>query len=204
MSSKLDRSAIVAGAGLVASIFTTLVKKVREQGGTDEDIHRLATPDGEKILDEFIKLIVGGTRQTFKVLVDYTKTLAEMIKAGQYDWVNENITQDHFSVHGSGQKEVEIVLFHFNRDIASEQVIVEMEQAGFRPAKVEELLSLGASYPDLQKQFPVVALGSVWQGPRVLRYVPFLYRDGAERRFLDLSWSGHGWRGRSRFAAVRK
>ena len=67
MASKLDKSMIVAGAGLVASIFTALTKKVREKGGTDEDIHRLVRPDGEEILDKVADLIVTVKRQVFKV-----------------------------------------------------------------------------------------------------------------------------------------
>ena len=34
--------------------------------------------------------------QTFKVLVDYTQPLEEMIEEGNYDWVNPNITENHF------------------------------------------------------------------------------------------------------------
>ncbi|MDP2910681.1 MAG: hypothetical protein Q8N58_02775 [bacterium] len=202
MSSKLDKSMIVAGAGLVASIFTTFVKKVREKGGTDEDIHRLATPDGEAVLEKIADIIVSSKHQVFKVMVDYAKTLEEMIKDGQYDWVNHDIASDHFLVTGTGQKETEITFFHFNRVISSDNAIVEMAKAGYLPALVEELLTLGAAYKELQKQFPIVALGSVWQYPDGDRYVPCLPWDGRERR-LDLHWFEDGWRERWRFAAVR-
>lgn len=202
MSSKLDKSVIVAGAGLVASIFTMLVKKVREAGGTDEDIHRLATPEGENLLAKIADLIVGNVRQTFRVLVDYSKSLAEMIQAGHYDWKNDDITQDHFPIKGSGQQEVEVVLFHFGRNISSDDAIAEMKKAGYRPAKIEELLALGASQPELQKQYPIVGLGSVWQIPYGDRSVPFLIRRGA-RRFLYLLWFGRDWDESCRFAAVR-
>jgi len=202
MSSKLDKSAIVGGAGLVASIFTMLVKKVREAGGTDEDIHRLATPEGENLLAKIAYLIVGNVRQTFKVLVDYSKTLAEMIQAGHYDWVNSDITSDHFPVKGSGQQEKEVVLFHFGRNISSDDAIAEMTKAGYRPAKVEELLDLGASQPELQKQFPIVGLGSAWQHPNGHRYVPSLYWFDAKRN-LDLLWFESDWDEDYHFAAVR-
>jgi hypothetical protein len=78
-----------------------------------------------------------------------------------------------------------------------------MEKAGYRPARIEELLALGASQPELQKEFPIVALASVWRGPGGDRRVPYLRWDVAGRR-LDLSWFEYGWTGDYRFAAVRK
>ena len=202
MSSKLDKSAIVAGAGLAASIFIALVKKVLELGGTDEDIHRLATPDGETILGKVAEIIVGKVHQAFKVVVDYTKTLKEMVLVGKYDWVNENITQDHFPIQGSGKQEVQVALFHFGKIMASDQIIAEMEKQGYRSTRIEELLALGASQLELQRQFPIVALGSVWRGPYGDRGVPVLDRGDARRR-LGLHWLEHEWHESYRFAAVR-
>ena len=142
-------------------------------------------------------------RQTFKVLVDYVKSLREMIQVGKYDWVNDDITSDHLPITGSGQEEKEITFFHFNRRISSDGTIAEMEKAGYRPALVEELLALGAAEKELQKQFPINALGSVWQSPRGYRRVPYLVWAGGGR-ILSLAWFGGAWDGRWRFAAVRK
>ena len=201
MSSKLDRSQIVAGAGLVASIFTALVKKVREQGGTDEDIHRLARPDGEEVLAEVARVIVGSACQTFKILVDYGKSLQEMIAAGNYDWVDGDITAEDFPTQGSGQQKIEVVLFHFNKRMTSEGAISEIKRAGCRPARIEELLALGASQPELQKQFPIVALGSSRRFPGGVHGVPYLDWFSAKRH-LHLDWFGVGWGPECRFAAV--
>jgi hypothetical protein len=202
MSSKLDKSAIVAGGGLIAALFLKIVKKVHEKGGTDEDIHRLDTPDGENVLDKIVDFIVSTKRQIFKVVVNYAQSLEEMIKAGEYDWVNNNITSDHFSIKGTGQKEMEIILFHFNRIISSDAAIAEMAKAGYRPVQVEELLALGAKEKELQKQFPIVALGSVWRSSDGNRGVLYLDWGGVERD-LNLGLFGSDWDGNYRFAAVR-
>lgn len=196
------KSDIVSGMGLALSIITNLVGKVKKAGGTDEDIHCLATPDGETILEEMARIIVGAKRQVFRVTVDYTKSLKEMIEARQYDCVNDDITGDHFPVKGTGQKEVEITLFHFNCPISSDDAIAEMARAGYRPALIEELLALGAAYKELQKQFPIIALGSVWRYPAGARCVPYLHWNGFGRR-LDLGWFEGGWHEYWRFAAVR-
>jgi len=203
MSSKSDKSQVVAGAGWLASIFISLAKKVMEQGGTDKDIHRLATPDGEKILDEIAKLIVGASRQSFKVLVDYTKTLAEMIRAGSYDCEGFDINSENFKVVGQGQQEVEVVLFHFNRETNTEDILLKMERAGYRPARIEELLALGAKHPNLQRQFSIVAFGSVWWNPDGYHAVVYLTWHDVKRD-LGLNFTENCWFEDYRFAAVRK
>ena len=140
---------------------------------------------------------------TFQVTVDYGKSLAEMIAAGNYDWVNEDITQDHFPIKGSGQEEKEVVLFHFDKVMTSEQAITDMDKAGFRPVLIEEFLALGAQQPELQKKFPIICLDSVWRSSHGDRYVPCLDCDGA-RRDLHLYGLGLAWVVDYRFVAVRK
>lgn len=139
----------------------------------------------------------------YKVVVDYTKTLAEMISVGNYDWVNSDITNDHFPVKGEGKQEQELVLFHFNRAISSDDAMKKMEEDGYKPAVIEELLALGESQPELQRQFPIVALGSVWRDSDGGRRVPSLDWCDAERD-LDLSAFELDWREDYRFLARRK
>jgi hypothetical protein len=96
---------------------TNLMEAVHRLGGSDEDIHRLADPERSRSTWDQIAAVVMSNpiTLTYKVLVDYAKTLSEMIEAGSYDWVNDDITQDHFPVQGEGSQEVEAVLFHFNK-----------------------------------------------------------------------------------------
>lgn len=35
---------------------------------------------------------------TYPISVNYTRTLADMIKAGKYDWVNNKITEKNFPI----------------------------------------------------------------------------------------------------------
>ena len=98
---------------------------------------------------------------------------------------------------------MEVTLFHFGREIKSEAAISEMDKDGYRPATIKELLALGASYPELQKHFPVVALGSVWRNPDGHLQVPCLDWHGAGR-LLDLDLLGLNWGDKHRFAAVLK
>ena len=208
--SKKDTSAIVSALGVLMSIITALVSSVRKQGGTDADIYRLATPEGESLLDKIATLIVQVEKpieklaeNCYKVLVDYGQTLQQMIANGKYDYANSDITSGNFPMTGNGKQEAVVELVHFGRDMASDAVLKEFEARGLRAATLPELLSLGATYPEKQREFPIVALGSVWQARDGGRYVPCLSGDGSERG-LCLYWNVDRWVGRCRFAAVRK
>lgn len=139
---------------------------------------------------------------TYPVAVNYDLSLAGMIRAGRYDWVNSDITGEHFPVNGVDTKEVVFELVHFNQDMSSDDVLRKLDKRGMRPATIEELLAFGEKYPELQRQFPIVALGSVWRRLDD-RDVPYLYRYGSERD-LHLYWFEDRWSGNFRFLAVRK
>ena len=151
---------------------------------------------------ELQALLTGGHKE-FLIVVDYNRSLSKMIKAGNYDWINSNITVNHFPIEGSGQQEKNFSLFHFNKAKTSEEVIVEMNKEGFSPAKIEDLLALGESQPELQKQFPIVALGSVWRDSHDDSLVPCLDWFGM-RHNLDLCCFTNSWDSDYRFLAVRK
>ena len=138
--------------------------------------------------------------------VDYNQTINQMVAAGNYDWKNSDITEDNFPLPTEllGKKmPVPAKLLHFNRDISSEDAISEMERTGYRSAILSELLALGKSQPDLQRKFPINALGSVWRVTNGDRFVPVLRVDG-QRRELNLLWLGRNWRGDYHFLAVCK
>lgn len=140
---------------------------------------------------------------TYPVSINYGLSLEEMIAAGRYDWKSDDIVTKHFPVKGEGVANVEIQLVHFDRVIESEEAIEELDKMGLRPAKIEELLAFGAKYPKVQREFPIVALGSVWRFAHGLRHVPYLGRSGAGRG-LSLGWFEGEWVERCRFAAVSK
>jgi len=137
----------------------------------------------------------------FRLAVDYGKLLAEMIAAGRYDWKNSDITARRFPIEGKGVVEFEARYFHPDYTISSDDAIATMN-AGWEPAKIEHILALGATFPDEQRKFPIVGLGSVAEvdGSRV---VPCLSKDGS-RRGPGLSWWGLDWDSDCRFLAVRK
>jgi len=139
--------------------------------------------------------------------LDYGRKLEDLIKAGNYDWFNDDITAKRFPINGTGIEEFEFDLFHPNRSISSESAIEEMKKSDdperpWMPAEIGHLLVFGEAFPELQRKFPIIALGSVAKvGGN--RRVPCLDRVGSERN-LDLHWFGLGWGAGYRFLRVRR
>ena len=149
---------------------------------------------------------IANPTDEMELVIDYTKTLGQAIADGNYDWKNSDINTKNFPISPEmiGKKvEVSAKLFHFNRNISSEDAISEMDKAGYRPATLMELLVLGFLFPELQKQFPIIALGSFWRNACDDRYVPYLSVDGSER-WLDLRWFWGDWIAYYRFLGIRK
>ena len=225
--SQEEKSAIVSGAGFAAALWIAVEVAVRKAGGSDEDIHRLGTEEGKDTLCKMARVVVlrgkceisvpesavvpatppspatPPTPSTYQVTVDHGQTLEEMIAAGRYDMRKNYITAEHFPVQGTGKVDVELHLVHLNRSASTNTVLAELDRRNLRPATLPDLLAFGAKYHNIQKDFPIVALGSVWQDRYGRRIVAGLELwDGG--RALGLFWIEGGWGGRYRFLAARK
>lgn len=140
-------------------------------------------------------------QRSYPITVDYTKSLAEMVGAGKYGYVDEDITSQSFPITGTGIVDAEIILVHFDCCIESDGAVRELNEMGLKPALIEYLLALGAKHPDLQREYPIVALGSVWVRRHDHRYVSYLV-GSSRRRDLHLRWTRYDWRDYCRFLAV--
>ena len=157
-----------------------------------------------EILQAFLRNSNAFLRASvYSATVDYGKSVEEMVVAGNYDWKNDDINSKNFSVKGEGVVNVNLELVHLDKGVSSEDALTYLEENGMRPPTIEELLVFGSSYPEIQREFPVICLGSSWVDPDGSRRVPDLRRSGSERD-LDLGWFGHGWVECCRFLAVRK
>lgn len=142
--------------------------------------------------------------QVYPITVDYRLSLAEMVVAGHYHFVNPQITPENFLISGSGQVSVDVVLTYFTKEITDSSVaLLEMEKQGFRPATIAELLTFKIKYPAQQKAYPIHALGSFWISQWERRAHACLSRDGSER-YLEICWFGSALGAGCRFLAVRK
>jgi len=189
----------------MSAILQSLLEKVKKRGCTEEEILQVATAQGDRLLDKFADVIAESARkprETFPLTVNYDLPVDEAIQAGDYQAVNADITSANFSWSRRGQANVEIFLVRFDQRMSSPDVLRELEAESLRPAELPEFLAFGAAYPDVQRKFSVVGLGSVWRDRKGYKNVPCLY-TASEGRYLDLHWWDDGWYSFSRFAALR-
>jgi hypothetical protein len=150
--------------------------------------------------------------ETFVLNIDYSRPLAEVVAAGNYSYASSNITEENFPTdkgdpevvgNPTGVNVTQAVLVHLDRVVDSDDVLAELERQGLRPGTMFELAYFGEQHPDIQRQFPVVALGSVWTSPSGDRDVGYLWEDDDDRE-LSLDWYGNRWYAYYRFLAFRK
>ena len=176
----------------------------REGNWTNESIKALTERRG--LLTQVLDVLEGRSQilviDPELITVDYAMSLEEMIRAGHYDWENDNLTAKRFPIKGEGKVDLEVKLFHFDRSISSEDAKRTIEESGYQVAQTEHLLAYGAKNPEEQRKYPIVALGSVGK-VHGDHFVPYLGKDGSER-YLRLGWWDSDWHYHCRFLAVRK
>lgn len=205
MAKNKNVDAMISGAGFISAFISKLLDEVRELGGTSEDVHLLVNPDGKELISQIAQFIVNAgkkARHQFMIALDPALSFADMIRAGNYSEVDQNINQENFPLDTEGKTEEEVFILHFKRDISSEQAIAEMEKQGLRPATITHALAFGAQHWKELKN-PVIFLGSSWVRSPTHHSVPWLGVPDDELKLSLVSFD-YDWLAPYRFAAVRK
>jgi hypothetical protein len=143
------------------------------------------------------------TPEMFRLNVGYYRySLSQMIIAGRYGIVSDNITDEYFPTTRLDDIALRARYFHFNRKLTAEAAIVEMRAEGWEPASIRCLLSHGMNHPEEQRKYRIVGLGSIAM-INGSQHVPALDEEGSERR-LYLTWSDGGLDPDTRCLAVRE
>ena len=143
----------------------------------------------------------------FPVTVNYDLSVESLVAQGQNDLCNDDITSKHFQTMRKGEVTCNFKLVHFNQVLTSDEVLKALANRGLRPAELHELLSFGIRYPEEQRKYCIVALGSVWQVASVWQFwyrnlfVPYLWY-GDSMSYLSLFCFGGEWGRCKRFLAV--
>lgn len=167
----------------------------------------LRCPDPEKVDRESLQQALGLDPFVSIIQVDYDQASANMHWTYQYSWWNKNITFERFPITGQGVATFEAKAFYFGSErISSEEVVRRIEAADqknpWSVAKLEHLLVYGVGFPDEQRKYPIVALGSSCHVCG-FREVPFLDNRGDSGDRIDLiRWDGN-WNMPFQFLAVR-
>lgn len=204
---KEEVSVLISAAGWIGGFMDSLVRELRARGVSDAEIHALVTEGGKvpmgKIADGIIE-VIRPQQPIFRLVGRSTScTTEELVRAGHYDWVNDYITSRNFPIRSHESDEAEIVLFEFDHDPTSEEVLAVAEKHGLVRPTYEDALRFGKQHPEEQRKGPIVFLHEPWLSPHDHRLVVVL--DGnASFRSLDLDLFDDGWRRRYRFAFLRK
>lgn len=111
------------------------------------------------------------TNNDFTVIVDYSKSLEEMISSGNYDFVGIKAQQliDFFNKHfgfplGLNGKKVKLSvrIFAFNRSIYYDEIAKEMAKEGYRSANLFELLAFTENNFEIPKNVPIGSACAVY------------------------------------------
>lgn len=182
--------------------------KLEAAGLTGDLSQKVIESRGNALAKNVVNLIRGPQIDfpSYSVTVNYDLTVEQLIKAGKYDWVNDDVTSGHFPLNLAGTKKKEIVLLPIDSRMSTEAVlglINQFSKGKYRRPNIKEGLALGAQYPDLQREGPIAILCEPWRGSGGGVYVPGL--GGSEgSRYLSLHWWSDVWPSCWRFAAVRK
>lgn len=133
--------------------------------------------------------------------VDYSKCVKTLVRLGKYDRYDNAINREKIRTARSGKVHLEAVLVYFDRAVTDEYVIAELKTIGLRSGELHELLSFGVQHPEIQCQFPIIALGTIVQLDNI-HGTPCLSgtRDGDFRQ-LSFTYCGGKWGGGYRFLA---
>lgn len=159
---------------------------------------------------EMVMKINTFITHAFKCLVDETQEVEDAVRAGNFDYVSSDITNENFPRKNYGWKmKKEIILFRFNTRMSFGEIVNAMDKTGYKPATVFDLISLAVEKPSIQKKFTIVALGSIREVKRYRqknRFVTCLRRTPPDKndRRLELEYFGLGPADDYRIAGMHK
>ena len=142
------------------------------------------------------------TQQQFVLVVDRTKSVEEMIVAGNYDYATPDINCERCPAVRDDTIG-DATLFHFDVELSTEVCLSTLDKIGYRAADVSELLAFGATYPEEQRKYPIFALGQDVRGSDGYVFVGFL-GHWCNERWLAITPRDSRWHQRCRFLAFCK
>ncbi len=209
---KAKESELSKGFDSMFEIVKLIVNAVLDIGGDDSDLEHITKNANLRM--EIAKLIVGtnnNTADTFTAFVDYiTPSFLQLMES--FSKVNAAFELGEF--HGRvickpvsrEPRELEFVYVHMDRSVSTEEVLAEMDKRKLRPAILEELVAFAMAYPEEQRKYPIIGLGTyciVGAYNRRFRAVPHL-NENRDGRYLELNRDDYAWLDHYRFLAVRE
>ena len=112
------------------------------------------------VLRSALQSVIG---KVFLVTTNQDLTVEEGIdEAGPFNYVNSYITSANFPIEGSGTRDDDLQLHHFDRDISDTEVNSKLDALGLeRVTELSVFVAFLRDNPDLQRVFPIIS-GASW------------------------------------------
>ena len=111
---------------------------------------------------------VFNSNQPYTVQIDYAQSISDSLQGGGYNWVDKQVNDADFPDSTTGTASLTAVLVPYDTSMSIDAFTKAQADAGYRPATLKELLAFGKANPDLQKDAPIIALGTTAQIPETL------------------------------------
>lgn len=138
-----------------------------------------------------------------KIFMDPAKTHEQLIVEGNYNFVHESVSSRNFPQKNILIREnvmLMIRLFLFQNETSSLEAEMIIKSNGCQSANLDTLILFGNKYPNMQRNFLLTALGSVWFETDY-RYCPILKSINGQRQ-IDLMWFDGGWLAKTVFIGI--
>lgn len=186
-------SEIITQGRRLADLGVALVESVEAAGGNDEDARRVFKD--EQLRMQLGQLVMGNLKLVKPVglptTYDQALGLAELIKRAvgpeNLGNINSDITQERFSLKGTGVRQVNLRVEPFPSNETGEQAAKRLTTAGHTLANTGDLAGFLRNHPkEVEKWRWVVALSedSRWTRPGGRICVPCAGVRGADRHFV--------------------
>ncbi|MFA7314876.1 MAG: hypothetical protein WC025_03015 [Candidatus Magasanikbacteria bacterium] len=207
--------------GLGLSILTILTDKAKKRGLTDEEIHSLATPNGERYIDQLVENMaaarnssfvqsgrktIARIEQSFPLILDYNISPVAMLEATGCNYIYEWMKTHHPAWNCTGTVEVMAHLINMGRDWDRNEALVAIQELDLRPAPDNAALwtlSGSKEHFDIQRKVWIVDPETVWLGKDDDQCVAFL-NGFSDYRFADLDRIAYKWDCHFRVLALSK
>ena len=191
------------------AIVQRIIRKLHEEisafrGGSESATEAawrfLETPEGEDSFKRVAQVIAMGGMACYPIEIK-PASYAELVALGKYDEVEIAIQPTAPFPEASSFGRFNCWLFRYAEEIGTQKLIGLMMNERLMPASFVHLLGFGAQYPDVQRLFPVVALGEL--------YTPMISRQFAQSlscfrglRRLEFRYANQKWDDAYRFLAI--
>lgn len=192
-----DLAEMKRASGFQVDFWTAFTNSVIDLGGTadylfganQEQLKAAAIAAAQTLVPqpEPVSIDAGLVVARLELSVDHTKTVEELVTAGNYTYANTNITAANFPHQREGIEAVTLNLVKFDK-VGTTADRERILAAHGDPSDMDDMLCVGVQYPDQQRKYPIVFLGASWVYPSGDRCVGCLYGD-AESRSCFLDWT---------------